>query len=369
MRAPLHEVGLLLDAGFVHPARSGRNHLRWMAATNRIASSRVDEVLDLVGMTDAADKKLRSYSLGMKQRLGLAGALIGDPATVILDEPGNGLDPEGIRWIRDFLKYLAGEGRTVLVSSHLMAEMALMADDLLVIGRGRLIEQSTVDAFVAHHATSWVQVKSPQLIELANLLAARGAQTTFSGDPSRPDGGEVHGVEASVIGEVAAANQIVLHELSVRTQSLEDAFLQATAGHRSTSRVERCPKRARHCRHLRRPQRPQRAVLHDRDDECRVDQVPLGLREPGCSLRSPWRSRSWWSSSSDRSVTSASTRSAAWEPVAISPSWSQEPASSRCSCPVRRQRSASPRNPPTARSERPMRPRRTVSGFCSRNCR
>lgn len=230
LKAPLHEVGLLLDAGFVHPARSGRNHLRWMAATNRIASSRVDEVLDLVGMTDAADKKLRSYSLGMKQRLGLAGALLGDPATVILDEPGNGLDPEGIRWIRDFLKYLAGEGRTVLVSSHLMAEMALMADDLLVIGRGRLIEQSTVDAFVAHHATSWVQVESPQLVELADLLAARGAATTFVGDPARPDAAEVHGVEASVIGEVAAANQIVLHELSARTQSLEDAFLQATAG-------------------------------------------------------------------------------------------------------------------------------------------
>lgn len=230
MKSPLHEVGLLLDAGFVHPARSGRNHLSWMAATNRIPNSRVDEVLDLVGMTDAADKKLRSYSLGMKQRLGLAGAMLGDPTTVILDEPGNGLDPEGIRWIRDFLKYLAGQGRTVLVSSHLMAEMALMADDLLVIGRGRLIEQSTVDDFVSHHATTWVQVKSPQLTELADLLAARGAETTYIGDPTHPDAAEVHGVEVSVIGEVAAAHQIVLHELSVRTQSLEDAFLQATAG-------------------------------------------------------------------------------------------------------------------------------------------
>ena len=230
MKSPLHEVGLLLDAGFVHPARSGRNHLRWMAATNRIASSRVDDVLDLVGMSDAADKKLRSYSLGMKQRLGLAGALLGDPATVILDEPGNGLDPEGIRWIRDFLKYLAGQGRTVLVSSHLMAEMALMADDLLVIGRGRLIEQSTVDEFVSHHATRWVQIKSPQLTELIDLLTARGAQITLGSDPSGSDTADVHGVEASLIGEVAAAHQIVLHELSGRTQSLEDAFLQATAG-------------------------------------------------------------------------------------------------------------------------------------------
>ena len=229
LKAPLHEVGLLLDAGFVHPARSGRNHLRWMAATNRIASSRVDEVLDLVGMSDVADKKLRSYSLGMKQRLGLAGALLGDPATVILDEPGNGLDPEGIRWIRDFLKHLAGQGRTVLVSSHLMAEMALMADDLLVIGRGRLIEQSTVDDFVSHHASSWVQVRSPQLTDLVGLLAERGAETVYLGDPARPEAAEVRGVEVSVVGEIAAAGRIVLHELVVRSQSLEDAFLQATA--------------------------------------------------------------------------------------------------------------------------------------------
>lgn len=230
LSSPLHEVGVLLDAGYVHPGRSGRNHLRWLAASNGLPKARVDNVLELVGMTDVANRKLRSYSLGMKQRLGLAGALLGDPATIILDEPGNGLDPEGIRWIRDFLKYLAGEGRTVLVSSHLMAEMALMADDLLVIGRGRLIEQSNVDDFVANHATTWVQVKSPQLAVLANLLAARGATTTFIGDPQRSETAEVHGVEASVIGEVAAANQVVLHELSARTQSLEDAFLQATAG-------------------------------------------------------------------------------------------------------------------------------------------
>ena len=230
LKAPLHEVGILLDASFVHPARSGRNHLRWMAATNRIPSSRVDEVLDLVGMTDVAGKKLRGYSLGMKQRLGLAGALLGDPGTIILDEPANGLDPEGIRWIRDFLRHYATQGRTVLVSSHLLGEMSLMADDLIVVGRGRLIDQGNVEDFVSRNATSWVQVKSPQLGQLADRLTAQGAQVTYVGDPGRPDAAEVHGLPAANIGEIAAANQYVLHELSVRTQSLEDAFLQATAG-------------------------------------------------------------------------------------------------------------------------------------------
>ncbi len=171
LHAPLHEVGILLDAGYVHPARSGRNHLKWLAATNGIALKRVDEVLEMVGMTEVANRKLKGYSLGMKQRLGLAATLLGDPATIILDEPANGLDPEGIRWIRDFLRHYASQGRSVLVSSHLLGEMSLLAQDLVVIGKGRLISQSSVDDFVRHNAVAWVHVRSPNLPD-----ADRGAQ-------------------------------------------------------------------------------------------------------------------------------------------------------------------------------------------------
>jgi ABC-2 type transport system ATP-binding protein len=226
---PLHEVGSLLDAGYVHPGRTGRNHLRWLAASNRIPISRVDEVLALVGMTEVANRRVRSYSLGMRQRLGLAGVLLGDPHTVLLDEPGNGLDPEGIRWIRDVLVHLASGGRTVLVSSHLLSEMALMAHDLVVIGRGRLIEQSSVTEFVERHAQRWVRVRSPQIDELLQLVRAAGGS---SGDPER--GGvvgsvNVHGLTSEEVGELAARHGVVLHELSMQTESLEDAFLSATA--------------------------------------------------------------------------------------------------------------------------------------------
>jgi ABC-2 type transport system ATP-binding protein len=229
LAAPLHEVGILLDAGYVHPARSGRNHLRWLAASNDIAKSRVDEVLELVGMTEVADRKLRAYSLGMKQRLGLASTLLGDPATIILDEPANGLDPEGIRWIRDFLRHYADQGRTVLVSSHLLSEMSLMAQDLIVIGRGRLIQQSSVGDFVAKHATSWVRVRSPQLPRLLEAVNRAGATVKLIGDAAAPEGAEVLGLTIEIVGEVAHAEGIVLHELSGQTESLEDAFLTATA--------------------------------------------------------------------------------------------------------------------------------------------
>lgn len=222
---PLHEVGALLDAGYVHPGRSGRNHLRWLAATNGIPRKRVDEVLDLVGLTAAASARVRTYSLGMRQRLGLAGVLLGDPHTIILDEPANGLDPEGMRWIRDVLTWLANQGRTVLVSSHLLSEMALIAHDLVVIGRGRLIEQSTVDAFVAAHADLWVRVKSPSAGALQQLLVAAGARVAAP-DPLTL---EVRGVDSARVGELAASNGLVLHELSPQTGSLEDAFLKATA--------------------------------------------------------------------------------------------------------------------------------------------
>lgn len=229
LATPLHEVGILLDAGYVHPARSGRNHLRWLAASNGIPFGRVDEVLELVGMTDVANRKLRGYSLGMKQRLGLASTLLGDPATIILDEPANGLDPEGIRWIRDFLRHYADQGRTVLVSSHLLSEMSLMAEDLIVIGKGRLIQQSSVEDFVGAHASSWVRVRSPRLPQLLDAMNRAGATVKLIGDASAPEAAEVKGLTIEAVGEAAHEQGIVLHELSGQTESLEDAFLSATA--------------------------------------------------------------------------------------------------------------------------------------------
>lgn len=224
-RRPLHEVGALLDAGYVHPGRSGRNHLRWLAASNGLPAARIDEVLGLVGLTEVAKRKVRGYSLGMRQRLGLAGVLLGDPHTVILDEPANGLDPEGIRWIRDVLVHLARQGKTVLVSSHLLSEIALMADDLVVIGRGRLIEQGPVTRFIDRHADKWVRVRTPEPAAFAARLQAAGA--TYH--PLAPDGIEVFGMPIARVGELAASGGVVLHELSPQSSSLEDAFLKATA--------------------------------------------------------------------------------------------------------------------------------------------
>lgn len=224
LRSPLHEVGALLDAGYVHPGRSGRNHLRWLATSNGIARARVDEVLNLVGLTSVAGARLRTYSLGMRQRLGLAGVLLGDPHTVILDEPANGLDPEGIRWIRDVLTHLASEGRTVLVSSHGLSEIALMATELVVIGQGRLIEQGTVNEFIDRHADRWVRVKGPAVESLSGALSKAGGEVTASGDAL-----DVRGLTCEVVGELAAAQSLVLHELSPQTGSLEDAFLKVTA--------------------------------------------------------------------------------------------------------------------------------------------
>jgi ABC-2 type transport system ATP-binding protein len=225
LHRPMFEVGALLDAGYVHPARSGRNHLRWMAASNGIATSRIEVVLDLVGLTDVAKRKVRSYSLGMRQRLGLAGVLLGDPHTLILDEPANGLDPEGVRWIRDVLVALAREGRTILVSSHLLAEISLMADDLVVIGRGRLIDQGPVGQFIDRYAQRWVRVRTPDPASFAAVLVRGGARWR----PHGPDGIDVQGLAIEQIGELALQTHTVLHELSPQSESLEDAFLQATA--------------------------------------------------------------------------------------------------------------------------------------------
>lgn len=227
---PLHEVGTLLDAGNVHPGRSGRNHLKMMAVANRIPEARVDEVLNLVGLTDAAGRKVKGYSLGMKQRLGLAGALLGDPAVVMLDEPANGLDPEGIRWIREMLTGLAAEGRTVLVSSHLLSEMALMATELVVIGKGQLIEECSVADFVGRHSATWVEVRSPQIDRLAEVLRAAGASLqSLPGTDASAGGLRVEGADAVAVGEAAGAAGVVLHELATRADTLEDAFLSATA--------------------------------------------------------------------------------------------------------------------------------------------
>jgi ABC-2 type transport system ATP-binding protein len=223
---PLHEVGSLLDATYVHPSRSARNHLRWLAAANGISEGRADEVLAQVGLTDVASQGVGRFSLGMRQRLGIAAALIGDPPTLLLDEPSNGLDPEGIIWVRNLLKYLAAQGRTVFVSSHLLAEMALTADALVVIGRGRLIAASSVDDFLGRFADSYVTVRSPNGPQLAALLRSRGATLSLG----RNGALEVRGIDAATIGQVAADHGFVLHELAPRTASLEEAFLEVTRG-------------------------------------------------------------------------------------------------------------------------------------------
>jgi ABC-2 type transport system ATP-binding protein len=223
--APLHEVGALLEARSVHTGRSALNHLRALAQTHGIPRSRVDEMIDLVGLHEVARKRAGAYSLGMGQRLGIAAALLGDPATVILDEPVNGLDPEGVHWIRNLLKQLARDGRTVFVSSHLMSEMALTADHLIVIGRGRLLADMSVEEFVRKASGDRVRVRSPQSTRLRELVERTKA---VSIEIPEPDVLEVEGLNAAEVGELAAANAIVLHELTPLQASLEDAFMEMT---------------------------------------------------------------------------------------------------------------------------------------------
>src|SRR3954471_9377778 len=222
--APLREVGALLEARALPPGRSARDHLRWLAVSNRIPVQRVDEVLDLVGLASVAHQRVGRVSLGMGQRLGIAVALLGDPPVVVLDEPVNGLDPEGIRWIRTLSRRLAGEGRTVLISSHLMSEMALTADHLLVIGRGRILADSTMSDFIAEHATSYVRVRSPRRAEVADLLRSSGASVTAVDDELR-----VQGLDAAGVGELVGRHGLFLHELTLAQSSLEDAFMSLTA--------------------------------------------------------------------------------------------------------------------------------------------
>ena len=221
---PLREVGALLEAKPFHPTRKARNHLKMLAVSNDIPLTRVDEVLELVGLTEVAGGKPKTFSLGMGQRLGLAAALLGDPHTLLLDEPANGLDPQGITWLRGTLKHLAGQGRSVFVSSHLLAEMALMADALVVIGRGRLVASGPVEDFVRGSADGSVIVRTPDLERLADLLRQRGGAVQPAADGTLV----VTGLSPQIVGDLAYDAGIRLHELSPRTATLEEAFLAAT---------------------------------------------------------------------------------------------------------------------------------------------
>ncbi|MEU1472933.1 ATP-binding cassette domain-containing protein [Streptomyces sp. NPDC005761] len=222
--APLTEVGALLEARSVHPGRTAYHHLMALAHTHGIPRGRVEHVLELAGLTAVAGKRVKGFSLGMGQRLGIAAALLGDPATLILDEPVNGLDPEGVLWIRTLLKSLAAQGRTVLVSSHLMSEMALTADHLVIIGRGRLLADTTVAAFVATAGGSAVKVVTPQASALRDILRGPGIDITADG----PDRLEIRGTDSAHIGRVAATHSIPLYELIPLAASLEQAFMDLT---------------------------------------------------------------------------------------------------------------------------------------------
>ncbi len=225
--APLREVGALLEARALHPGRSARDHLRALGATHGIGAGRVDEVLETVGLTGVARRRAGGFSLGMGQRLGIAAALLGDPRVLVLDEPVNGLDPEGVRWVRQTVRRLADEGRTVLVSSHLMAEMAMTADDLVVVGRGRVVATGTVAEVVASVSDASVVVRSPRAADVAAAVHRAGG---------RVEGGAagaplvVRGLDAARVGDLAAAEGLPLHELTPRQASLEDAFMTLTAG-------------------------------------------------------------------------------------------------------------------------------------------
>jgi ABC-2 type transport system ATP-binding protein len=226
LRRPLRQVGAVLEARAFHPTRRAADHLWMLAAANGLPRGRVDEALAAVGLTEVADDRPGTFSLGMGQRLGLAAALLGDPHTLLLDEPANGLDPHGIQWLREFLRGLAAQGRTVFVSSHLLAEMTLMADDLVVVGLGRLIAAGPVGDFVDRFTARHVVVRSPRRDQLADLLRRTGAEVV-----PEPDGALlVVDADCAAIGELAASHGLPLHELTLRTASLEQAFLEATGG-------------------------------------------------------------------------------------------------------------------------------------------
>lgn len=223
-RRPLYEVGALLEARAVHGGRSAYNHLQCLALSNGIDRARVNQMLDLVGLREVADERAAGFSLGMSQRLGVAAALLGDPRILVFDEPVGGLDPDGVLWIRNLLKALAAEGRTVFVSSHLMSEMAITADRLIIIRGGSLIAQTTVDDFLQRCSASHVRVRSPQAALLAALLEASGAAVVSQADDTL----HVNGTTADAVGEMARANGFALQELSAHQASLEEAYMEIT---------------------------------------------------------------------------------------------------------------------------------------------
>jgi ABC-2 type transport system ATP-binding protein len=235
--APLRTVGALLEAKSVHSGRSARNHLLFLAQSQGLPATRVDEMLDLVGLREVARKRAGTFSLGMSQRLGVAAALLGDPDVMLLDEPVNGLDPEGVLWIRNLMKHLASQGKTILVSSHLMNEMAVTADHLIVIGRGRLIANSSTEEIIARGSGGSVRVRTPDADRLAELILANGGRAVPVSNGAAAHGANgdqapaltVTGVSAPRIGELAASASIVLHELIPQTATLEEAFLELTS--------------------------------------------------------------------------------------------------------------------------------------------
>ncbi|HTA09258.1 MAG TPA: ATP-binding cassette domain-containing protein [Streptosporangiaceae bacterium] len=258
LTSPLRTVGALLEAKSVHTGRSARNHLMFLAQTQGLPSSRVDAMLDLVGLRDVAKKRAGAFSLGMGQRLGVAAALLGDPQVLLLDEPVNGLDPEGVLWIRNLMKHLASQGKTVLVSSHLMNEMAVTADHLIVIGRGKLLADAATADVIARGSGQSVRVRTPEPGRLTELVTAEGGKAVLADTPPG-DGGSaaadeapvltVTGLPAARIGELAASASVVLHELTPQLASLEDAFLELTSdslefGHLDSAQLDSQPAQA-----------------------------------------------------------------------------------------------------------------------------
>lgn len=221
---PMHAVGALIDAQAIQGGRSAYNHLRALAMTNGIPRKRVEDLIEIVGLSTVAHRPAGAYSLGMKQRMGIAAALLGDPETVILDEPVNGLDPEGIVWVRNLMKSLAREGRTVFVSSHLMSEMAMTADHLVIIGRGELLADTPMEQFLQQASQMSVLVHSPRSSELAEIITRNGGVVTALSDGAF----SVTGLDAERIGDLAGAAGIVLHQLATQESSLEDAFMAMT---------------------------------------------------------------------------------------------------------------------------------------------
>jgi ABC-2 type transport system ATP-binding protein len=233
LRYPARHVGALLETSAPHRGMTAANHLLWLAQSNRIARKRVGEVLETVGLTAAARRRIGTFSLGMGQRLGLAAALLGDPPVLVLDEPVNGLDAEGIRWLRELLRSMAAEGRTVLVSSHLMTEMSMVADQLVVINRGRLLAETGMSEFIQSHGRTYVRVRTSEPLRLNAELENKGAELRLA-----PDGSlEVDGMPAAEISRLAAASGLPLEELSTHTASLEDTFLKLTSDEGSNTHV------------------------------------------------------------------------------------------------------------------------------------